>query len=166
MCPPASTAQCRSFPCTIMASFFTMAPKQPSADTSSLSHVEEPGDTLTLRLDGQTCSTALASYLDSFQLIVTNVNSLCRVGRQSSLLELDLLVFDWLMGTCLFWKCCEQVNEPWICAERQSSRLKEQVAGQQDASSLNPLMANQHLIFHDRNLSSSLCSSGNNSVRF
>lgn len=43
-------------------------------------------------------------------------SSLCHVGRQLSLLELLLLVFDWLMGMCLFLKCCEQVNEPWICA--------------------------------------------------
>lgn len=38
------------------------------------------------------------------------------VGGLLSPLELVLLVFDWLMGMCLFVKCCELVNEPWICA--------------------------------------------------
>lgn len=117
-------------------------PKQPSWATSSLSHEQRrrQDDAQAGQSNGGTPGTFIPTLL---------MWSL-RAGKQlvpSSRLcwSWVLLVPDWLIGVRLFSKRREQVNEPWIYAEWHGSRLTEQVAGQQEASSLNPLYSKSAL---------------------
>lgn len=66
-------------------------------------------DRMILRLDGRSSAITFTSSIPSYCV------SMQASGRRLPLFELILKVFDWLIGMCLFLKCCELVNEPWIC---------------------------------------------------
>lgn len=91
-----------------------------------------------LRLDGKSPTTTFTSSPDLSHLITVSVWEAWAMQAGGSL-HLVLKVFDWLIGMCLFLKCCTLVNEPWIRAQRHGSRLTEQVAGQQEVLLLNLL---------------------------
>lgn len=112
-----------------MASFFSEQPKKPSWGTSSLSHMQD--------------RMIVWGWMDKTPQLHLHL-------RQTYLsvwaARADCLNFSWFWlsltsywGCACFLKCCELVNEPWICAQRHGSRLTEQVAGQQEALSLNLL---------------------------
>lgn len=139
ICPPALSVLHRSFPWTTNSFIFHGRAKQPSWAASSLSHEQRrrQDDAQAGRSNVQTfIPTLLVWSLRADKQLVPS-SHLCR--------SWILLVPDWLIGVCLFSKRREQVNEPWICAEWHGSRLTEQVAGQQEASSLNPLYSKSAL---------------------